>query len=79
MLRASGTVIWLTASVPTIVSRIGGDSNRPTLTGKGTEQEVAEVLAERSPVYREASDFEIATDELLPDRVAGEILRLTGE
>ncbi|NUM46283.1 MAG: hypothetical protein HUU38_16390 [Anaerolineales bacterium] len=46
VLRANGAVFWLKASVPTIVSRIQGDTQRPSLTGgKSFVDEVAEVLA----------------------------------
>ena len=46
VLRRAGPVIWLTASVATIVQRIAGDSQRPSLTGtKSFTDEVAEVLA----------------------------------
>lgn len=62
-LKAGGILFWLTAEVPTITGRIGGDTQRPSLTGaKSFVEEIEEVLRERSPIYRAAADHVIATD-----------------
>ena len=62
-LKARGIVFWLTAEVPTISRRIGGDTQRPSLTGaKSFVEEIEEVLRERTPTYRAAADHTIATD-----------------
>jgi len=74
-LRANGRIIWLQASVEAIVSRIQGDTQRPSLTGgKSFTDEVAEVLERRTPMYRSAAELEIDTDELTPEQVAEEII-----
>ncbi len=59
--------VCLTASVDTIVERIGNDSRssalRPSLTGaESLKQEVEQVLSDREPMYRKFSQFEINTD-----------------
>lgn len=72
-LRANGRMIWLRASVPTIVARIHGDTQRPSLTGKSFTDEVAEVLERRTPLYRAAADDEIDTDALTPEEVCHRI------
>ncbi|HOS44127.1 MAG TPA: shikimate kinase, partial [Armatimonadota bacterium] len=70
-LRANGRVVWLRAAVPTIVTRIQGDTQRPSLTGaKSFTDEVAEVLERRAPLYEAAADLAIDTDPLTPDQVA---------
>ena len=62
-LKAKGIVFWLTAEVATISRRIGGDTQRPSLTGaKSFIEEIEEVLRERTPTYRAAADHVIATD-----------------
>lgn len=62
-LKANGILFWLTAEVPTISRRIGGDTQRPSLTGtKSFLEEIEEVLRERTPKYRAAADHTIATD-----------------
>jgi len=77
VLRASGTVIWLSASVPTIVERIQGDTQRPSLTGtKSFTEEVAEVLERRTPLYRRLAHHEVTTDGRLLDEIAAEIVRV---
>ena len=62
-LKKNGTVFWLTASVETIVKRIGGDNQRPSLTGtKSFVDEIQEVLQERTSKYQAAADHIIVTD-----------------
>jgi shikimate kinase len=62
-LKAGGILFWLTAEVPTISRRIGGDTQRPSLTGaKSFIEEIEEVLRERTPKYKAAADHVIATD-----------------
>jgi shikimate kinase len=76
-LRENGCLIWLKASVPTIVSRIEGGSDRPALTdGKSFTDEVAEVLERRIPLYRKAAMHEIDTDGLAPEEIAAQIIML---
>lgn len=61
--KKTGTLFWLTASVGTIAGRIGGDTQRPSLTGtKSFVEEIQEVLAERTPKYQAAADHIVPTD-----------------
>jgi len=63
LLKKTGTLFWLTATVDTIIQRIGRDTQRPSLTGtKSFVDEVREVLRERTPKYEAAADHQIATD-----------------
>ncbi|NJD90936.1 MAG: shikimate kinase [Geobacter sp.] len=74
LLRASSRIVWLQASVPVIVARIGGDDGRPALTaGKTFTEEIAEVLARRTPVYAAAAEFTVDTDSLSPEEIAARI------
>jgi shikimate kinase len=74
-LKKNGTIFWLTASVATIAQRIGGDRQRPSLTGrKSFIEEIEEVLCERTPLYQDAADFVIATDGRSVAQVVDEIL-----
>jgi len=62
-LKQNGRLFWLTAEVPTIHARIGGDTQRPSLTGtKSFLEEIAEVLEARRPQYQAAADAIIQTD-----------------
>jgi shikimate kinase len=77
-LRANGIVIWLKASVDTIVSRIQGGTERPSLTGgKSFTEEVAEVLERRIPEYQSAAQYEIDTDLLTPEQVADRVVEIS--
>ena len=61
--KRNGRLIWLTASVDTIATRIGGETQRPSLTGtKSHVDEIRDVLCERVPKYQAAADLTIATD-----------------
>ena len=63
LFKRNGRLIWLTASVDTIAVRIGGDTQRPSLTGtKSPIEEIRDVLNERVPKYQAAADLTIATD-----------------
>ena len=62
-LRQKGTLVWLTAEVETITRRIGGGTQRPSLTGtKSFTDEIRDVLTERNPIYRKAAHYIVGTD-----------------
>ena len=66
-LRGSGIVVWLNADARVLVSRIGsreGWSSRPSLTGASPAEEMAQVLAQREPLYRETAT--LILDAALP-------------
>ena len=71
-------VAWLQADVDTIHERISADEHsalgRPNLTIAGGREEIAQVLADRTPVYRECAAFEVDTSGKSPAEVAREIL-----
>jgi shikimate kinase len=63
-LRRKGFVVWLQADPQTIARRIGGDGNRPSLTGaKSSTDEIIDVLTQRAPLYESAADVKIDTVE----------------
>jgi len=79
-LKTNSIIIWLKASVDTIVSRIQGDTERPALTaGKTFTEEVTEVLEQRIPKYKSAAQYEIDTDESTPEQVADRIIEIWKE
>lgn len=76
-LKKHGTVFWLTASVETIVKRIGSDDQRPSLTGtKSFVDEIQDVLQERVPKYQAAADHVIATDHRSINQLVETVLAL---
>lgn len=76
-LQVNACIIWLKVSVPMVVSRIHGDTQRPSLTtGQTFTEEVAEVLERRIPLYQHAAHHEIDTDQLTPQQVADRIVEI---
>jgi len=63
--RQFGLVVWLTADHDTLARRLArsqhASADRPPLTAEGTLEEVATVLAARTPIYREAADVEVVS------------------
>ena len=77
ILKDNGTIFWLTAEVPTIVKRISGDTQRPSLSGTKTfVEEIEDILKERTPKYEAAADHVIPTDLTSPHQIADSILSL---
>jgi shikimate kinase len=77
VLERNALVVWLKASVPTIVARIEGGKERPALTaGKSFTEEVAEVLERRTPLYESAARHVIDTDALTPAEVAARVIAI---
>jgi shikimate kinase len=78
LLRTAGKVVWLTADVATILARVAADQTtairRPQLTTAGGEAEVRQLLARRTPLYRELADLEIDTEGRTPAEIVEEIV-----
>ncbi len=78
-MKNAGTVVWLTASMDTILERMSNDSKtaglRPALTDRSIEDEVKDTLAMRAPLYKKAAHMEIDTSNLDAAGVAATIQR----
>ena len=78
ILRENGVVVWLRADPATIQERLSRDqrevSQRPSLTGGSTLEEVAEVLQSRQPLYAAAAHLVIDTDQYSLDQVVEKVL-----
>ncbi|HIJ90861.1 MAG: shikimate kinase [Desulfobulbaceae bacterium] len=65
LLRQTGLVVWLTADIDTICRRLAEDekstNQRPSLTDSDIYAEVAQVLAEREPLYKKGSQLTVDT------------------
>jgi shikimate kinase len=82
-LRRNGTIIWLKADRQTLLKRMnqdpGTNTRRPTLTGKGTSEELKEVMSLREPIYERASEIQIDTSTLDLEAVVERILAVVDE
>lgn len=82
-LRRNGTIIWLKANRETLLKRMnqdpGTNARRPTLTGRGTLEELQEVMSLREPLYEKASQIQIDTSTLDVEAVVERILAMIDE
>lgn len=76
-IKGVGPVVWLTASVDTILQRIANDlttsTRRPNLTASGGRAEIEELLALRTPRYRQCATLVVDTEGKTSAEVAAEI------
>ena len=83
MLEEKSRFVWLKADARLLAVRMSADrdgaAQRPALTGGGTFAEIEEVLAARTPVYRDVADFIVDTAGKEPARIAQEIAELLAE
>lgn len=82
-LNKNGLIIWLKADGEVIRRRLEEDSRsqelRPTLTGKGTLEELEEVMNYRDSFYKKASGVQLDTSTLDVDSVVENILSIVQE
>jgi shikimate kinase len=77
-LREFGFIAWLSADPTELARRLGADTSglaeRPALTAAGTLEEIARVLADRTPLYQGLADAVVPTDGRDPRDVAEAVL-----
>jgi shikimate kinase len=68
-------VVYLRASEQTLRARLTGDSqtDRPSITGAGTLDEIGRMLRERDPLYRELAERVIECDDLTAAEIVEQI------
>ena len=78
LVTSHGVVVWLTATVDSIVKRLARDdstaSRRPKLTAVGGRAEVEKLLAERMPLYQACATLVVDTEGKTAAQVAEEIV-----
>jgi shikimate kinase len=77
-MRASGIVVWLTASAPTIAARMAADpatpSQRPALDATAPPDDIAQTLAARTPLYAQTAHLRVVTDNRSIPGICDEII-----
>lgn len=74
-LKAGGIVFWLTARVDTLRERLKAEPDRASITGaKSHLDDVAEALEARAPLYAEAADHVVETDNRTLAEIADEVV-----
>ena len=76
-LRAGGHVVWLRASVPTLVARVGAASDRPWL-GDDPAATLARLAQARAPLYAEVATQVVDVDGRTPDDIATAVVAAVG-
>lgn len=71
-LRSAGIVVFLDISLPALESRLDDIDGRGVLRAPG--QTLADIYAERAPLYRRWADIRIDCDGLGPDRITRSIV-----
>jgi shikimate kinase len=78
LMKESGRIIWLRASPETIKARMlqdqASEELRPALTSTDSISEIEETLAQRAPLYQDAMDFSVDTDNVRLDAIADFII-----
>ena len=74
LLKKKGTIVYLRASIPTLVKRLSADENRPLLQGGDLEERLTSLLKARSSIYEEVSAFFVDVDDKTPEELAEEII-----
>jgi len=73
-LRELGTVVCLTADLPTLCERLKPVASRPLLQSENPDATIERLLREREPLYEAAADLTIDTSLLTHAQVAESIL-----
>lgn len=74
-----GKVIYLKVSEQTVINRLRGDSGRPLLSGDDATEMIYRLLSQRHPTYQMLADMVIDTNDLQPEEVVNEIIRMIDE
>jgi shikimate kinase len=76
-LKKNGVLVWLQASVDTLVNRTGEDKGRPPLVeGRSRREDMEITFKERKPFYQQAADLTVNTENKTPEEVAEAIIKL---
>ena len=77
-LKSNGKIIYLKATLKTLVDRVQGDTTRPLLKG-GAEANLKKLLEAMQKIYEAAADFTVETDNLTPLQIAVKIKEFSEE
>ena len=77
-MKATGTLVWLTAGPETVLARMNNDGNslyqRPALSQDPLAEEVRSTLAQRTPLYKNACHIRAATDDATIEQICQTLL-----
>ena len=81
LLQKNGKIVFLRASLETLVGRLRVYDDRPLLKAEagGIAQRLSELLKERAPVYEHVADFIVDVDGKSADENAREVISVVRE
>lgn len=74
LLRELGFVVWLTASEEVIFNRVSRNKKRPLLQTPNPRQTIADLLAQREPLYEAAAHWKIDTSTQSHEAIADALI-----
>ena len=74
-MRSAGTVIYLRASIKTLIQRTSKSRKRPLLNDTDPDERFRSIMEERGPLYEQEADLVIDTDKFHSRASAHEIAR----
>lgn len=78
LFKESGVIVYLKASIDTLLKRLEGDTSRPLLKGD-FKSRIESLYVERAPIYERVADITVETDGLSPREVLELIFAKLGE
>lgn len=75
LMKNCGKIVYLRASVETILKRTATDNSRPLLAGE-KRKNIERLLSAREEIYSGCADIAVDTDELSPKEIASKITEL---
>lgn len=80
ILKKTGKIVYLRASLDTLTKRLQGDTARPLLQGEeeSLQDKLTRLLNARGAVYEKAADLTLDVDGKTPEEIAQELLEKLG-
>ncbi len=76
-LKENGVLVWIKANLDTLVERVAEDNQRPPLVeGRSRWWDMEMALEERKPLYQQAADLVVNTENKTPEEVADLVINL---
>ena len=75
LLDATGLVVWLRAPAEVLATRVNAGTDHRPLLGDDPERALADLDAQRRPLYEELADLTVDAADRTPGQIAAEILR----
>ena len=76
LLKKTGVVFYLKASIETLLKRTGNEHSRPLLKTFSKRETVSDLLEQRTPIYESAAHYTINTDRHTVNWTAKQILKI---